>query len=130
MKLVFINPLGKNYLGESIYEFLFTRKDEIEAGDDWGALPASSGEVTAPPVEMIEVVGTLKSELELELAMKSDHFCFNDAMEKILALGWSKNLPEHLERLVFHVEDTLEEVQAKLYKHDLKLETVKIDHDE
>jgi hypothetical protein len=121
MKLVFINPLGTNFRGENIYEFLFTEEDEIEAGDDWGVCPASSGNVTPPPVDEIDLVGTLKSEVELELAIKSDTFSFNDAIEKIVAIAWQKNHNEHEERLVFHVEDTLEQVENKLYAKDLKL---------
>lgn len=125
MKLVFINPLNKNYKGESIYEFLFTTKDEIEAGDDWGALPASSGAVSPPPECEIDMVGILKSELELELAINSEAFSFNDSIEKIIALGWQKNHKDFEERLVFHVEDTLDQVQDKLYKKDLKLSLTK-----
>lgn len=126
MKLVFIQPLGTNYLGEIIYEFLFTSKDEMEGGDDWSTLPASSGAVTPPPVDEIEVVGTLKSTLEFDLAMTSDYFSFNDCVEKIVALAWQTNHKDFEERVVFRFEDTLEEVEKKLYAKDLKLSLQKI----
>lgn len=130
MKLVFVNPLGVNYKGENVYEFLFTSQEEIEAGEDWGVLPASSGQVTPPPVEEIRMVGLLKGNMELELAMKSDHFSFNDAIEKIVALAWEKNNLDHEERLVFHVDESLEDVRDKLYAKDIKLKLTKTTDDD
>ena len=121
MKLVFIQPLGTNYLGEHIYEFLFTIKDEIEAGEDWGITPASSGTVTPPPPEEIYALGTLKSNTLFDLAMTSDNHSYNDAVERIVAMAWETNHLEHEDRMVFHMEDTIDLVKDKLYKKDLKL---------
>lgn len=130
MKLVFIQPLGTNYLGEHIYEFLFTVKDEIEAGEDWAVFPASTGTVTPPPPEEIYALGTLKSKSLFDLAMLSDNHTYNDAVEKIVAIAWETNHLEHEDRIVFHMEDSLEDVKNKLYKKDLKLIIQKIKDDD
>lgn len=126
MKLVFIQPLGTNYLGEYIYEFLFTYKDEIEAGNDWAVAPASSGSVTPPPEQEICALGTLKSNAKFELAVQSDYHSFNDCVENIVAMAWQINHEEHEDRIVFHMEDSIENVKEKLYKQDLKLTIEKI----
>lgn len=122
MVLVYINPLGKNYKGEFIYEFIFNNKIEIEFGDDWDVIPASSGTLTPPDVKYIKQVETLKnSEIELELAINSDTFSYSDAVENIVAIAWEKESPDDEKRLVFHYGESLESVIDKLYARDIIL---------
>ncbi len=119
MILTYINPLNKNYKGEFIYEFLFSKTNEINFGDDWDVNPASSGNLTPPPIEEIEIVGTLKTEdIELDLAINSDNFSMYDCVENILAIGWEKESPLNEIRLVFHFGESIDSVKEKLYSRD------------
>ena len=122
MFLVYINPLNKNYKGEFIYEFIFSKKQEIEFGDDWMTEPASAGDINPPETEYIHAVGILQNEdVELELAMHSDNFPLSAAVENIIALGWEKESPDTEKRLVFQYGDTFEVVKDRLYSRDLEL---------
>jgi len=126
MVLIYINPLNKNYKGEQTYEFLFAKTQEITYGNDWDVAPASSVEVTPPPIEDVTLVGILKTdEIELELALMSDHFSMYDSVENIVALGWEKESPENEERLVFHFGEEFESVKKKIYSRDKIMETIK-----
>jgi len=122
MFLVYINPLGKNHKGEFIYEFIFNDNIEIEFGEDWMVLPASSGSLTPPPMKYIKNVEILQTtELELELAIYSDSFQYSDAVENILAVGWEKESPDDQIRLVFQYGEKEESIIDKLYSRDIKL---------
>lgn len=122
MYLVYINPLNRNYKGEFIYEFIFSKKQEIEFGDDWMTQPASAGDINPPDVEYIDAVGILQNEdIELDLAKLSDNFALCDAVENIIALGWEKESPETEKRLVFQYGDTMQVVKDRLYSRDLQL---------
>ena len=120
--LVYINPLGKNYKGEFIYEFIFSDTTDIECGEEWDIQPASSGQPTPPPMSFIKKVEVLQSEdIELELAITSDTFAYTDAVEDILAMAWEKESPDDEKRLVFHYGDKVDSVIDKLYARDLIL---------
>jgi hypothetical protein len=126
MVLTYINPLNKNYKGEHTYEFLFSKTNEINFGDDWDVAPASSGSLTPPPVDEIDIVGILKTdEIELDLAIFSDNFSMYDCVENVIALGWEKESPNNEIRLVFHFGETIESVKEKLYSRDKIMKIVK-----
>tara|TARA_R100001079_G_scaffold106668_1_gene74976 strand:+ start:113 stop:523 length:411 start_codon:yes stop_codon:yes gene_type:complete len=126
MYLIFVNELGPNYKGENIYEFIFSEKIDELWGDDWDSSPAH-GKPGPPETVYINKVGVLsRSNVKLELIQNSDYFGMEDALDKVIALGWetfedSDNLIEN-ERLVFHFGDTLTETENKLYARDLILD--------
>ena len=120
MVLVYINPLNKNYKGEFIYEFLFSKNIEINFGEDWDVQPASSGILTPPPLDDIKKIGLLKTtEIELDLTILSDNFSMINCVEDIVAIGWEKEPPDDETRLVFHFGEDMENVQKKLYARDI-----------
>lgn len=126
MVLTYINPLNRNYKGEFIYEFIFSKDEDIDYGDDWDVLPASTGNQTPPDLKEISLIGVLKSsEIELELALNSDTFAMYDCVEKIIAIGWEKESPDDEIRLVFHYGEALESIKDKLYSRDLIMEFIK-----
>ena len=126
MVLTYINGLNKNYKGESIYEFLFSKSLEINFGEDWDVTPASSGNPTPPPIDEIITVAVLKTEdIELDLAINSDYFSMFDCVENIVALGWEKESPESEIRLVFHFGESFESVKDKIYSRDKIIEIIK-----
>ena len=126
MYLIFVNELGPNYKGENIYEFIFSEKIDELWGDDWDSVPAH-GKPGPPEMVYVKKVGVLsRSNVKLELIQNSDYFGMEDALDKVIALGWeifeeSENLIEK-ERLVFHFGDTLKETENKLYARDLILD--------
>lgn len=128
MVLTYINPLNKNYKGEFTYEFLFSPTMEINFGEDWDVTPSASGSLTPPPIDEIACVGIVKSEdIELDLAIESDHFSMYDCVERIIAMGWEKESPVNEERLVFHFGESLDSIKQKFYSRDKIIDIIKED---
>jgi|SaaInl0LU_22_DNA_1037365.scaffolds.fasta_scaffold17731_1 hypothetical protein len=127
MKLIYVNELGPNYLGNNVYEFIFGFSDSEPFGEGWETVPAS-GNALPPEIEYIKKVGVLKeSSLKLHLIQNSDYFCVYDAVEEVIALGWEdadteEVVDQNKTRLVFKYGETLEVVKDKLYERDLVLE--------
>jgi hypothetical protein len=131
MVLTYINPLNKNYKGQYTYEFIFSKTNEINFGDDWDVLPAASGSLTPPPVDDIETVAILKTnDIELDLAIYSDNFSMYDCVENVIAMGWEKESPNNEIRLVFHFGESYESVKEKLYSRDKIIVMIKTPENE
>ncbi len=131
MKLIYVNELGPNYLGNNIYEFIFGFNDSEPFGEGWDSIPAA-GNAYPPELEYVKKVGILKeSDLKLHLVQNSDYFCVYDAVEDVIALAWedaeSEEVIDHGKtRLVFRYGDSLEKVSDKLYERDLVMEYDKV----
>lgn len=131
MKLIYINELGPNYLGNNIYEFIFGHDECEPFGEGWDSIPAS-GNAYPPELEYIKKVGILKeSDLKLHLVQDSDYFCVYDAVEDVISLGWEDAdseavIEQNKTRLVFRFGETLESVSDKLYERDLVMEFDKV----
>ena len=125
MYLIFVNELGPNYKKENIYEFIFSETVDELWGDEWDASPAH-GKPGPPEVVYIQKVGILsRSNIKLELVQNSDYFGMEDALDKVVALGWEVFDEDDMvekERLVFHFGEKLKEVENKLYSRDLILD--------
>ena len=125
MYLIFVNELGPNYKGENIYEFIFSENIDELWGEDWDSAPAH-GKPGQPETVYINKVGVLsKSNVKLELIQNSDYFGMEDALDKVIVLGWEIFDDGELgdkERLVFHFGDTIKETENKLYARDLILD--------
>ena len=122
--LIYVNQVGKNYEGNFIYEFIFSDSTEKIDGDEWDTFPAS-GRPEPPHEIFIKSVGTLKSELKLDVVQNSDTFAVWDAIDGVIALAWENinaydSYPEH--RLCFKFGESVNEVTDKLYEKDLILE--------
>lgn len=137
MYLVYINYLNKNYKGYHQYEFIFSNTKDIEAGDDWDCMPASSGDITPPSKDYINKVGTLETNnFYLDLAIFSDCFSMIDCTNGIIAMGWETDEDNYDEDddfydtddekpLVFYFGEKEESVLKKLYSKDIKLNIIK-----
>jgi hypothetical protein len=131
MKLIYVNELGPNYLGNNIYEFIFGYDDSEPFGMGWDVIPAT-GNAYPPEIEFVKKVGVLKeSDLKLHLVQNSDYFCVYDAVEEVVALGWEDAESEEIitynkKRLVFKFGETIDQVSDKLYERDLVLEFDKV----
>lgn len=120
-KLIYINGLGPNYMGDNIYEFIFS--DILEVwGEYWDSRPAN--QYPQPPnLEYVKKVGILKNtEIKLELIQNSDFFSMIDAMDDIVALGWEAEEDLGKKRLVFRFGESEQQIKDKLYERDSILE--------
>lgn len=135
MKLVFVNALGPNYKGDNIYEFIFSKQEDVW-GEDWDKEPAG-GSPTPPHIHFIDKVGVLRnSGIEFNLIQNSDFFSLYDSVDGVIALAWEVADSEAVSelnqtRLVFQYGMTEVEVADKLYERDIVLNWEKnlISHD-
>jgi len=119
--LTYINGLGPDYKGNHVYEFIFSETLEV-TGENWDKIPAH-GYPTPPNLEYIQKVGSLKnSNVKLELVQNSDVFGMEEAVDKIIALGWETESSETKDRLVFAFGDSEKDIKDKLYSRDILLE--------
>lgn len=126
--LVFINRIGEDWLGDGLYEFLFSDTKTVD-GDDWDANPASSGNPSPPLGDVIKLVGRLNTKIQFKLIQESDTFALWDSVDGVVALAWEDvsqyaNYPESI--LHFHFGITKEDVEARLYEKDLVLDYIKV----
>lgn len=123
MFLLYINELGKDYKGQSQYEFIFGNSIDVLM-DEWFVIP-SSGRAVPPELEQIDLVSLLKnSDLQLDLVQNSDYFGMIDAVDGIIALGWEPFdvlAEERPERISFHFGEEIDRVIEKLESKGLSL---------
>ena len=124
--LVYVNGLGPNYMGDNMYEFIFSNDIKDIWDDTWEAKP-SNGYPKPPSIDFIKKVGTLKNtSIEFELIQNSDFFSFIDSIDGVIALAWEKENEDIdftiKKRLVFRFGDTEQQVKDKLYERDVVLE--------
>ena len=122
--LIYVNHVGKDYMGNYVYEFIFSNTIEGVDGNEWDTYPAS-GRPEPPYPIYIKYVGKLESELKLDTVQNSDTFAIWDAIDGVIALAWEnvdgyENYPDT--RLCFRFGETYKDVEAKLYEKDLILE--------
>ena len=121
--LIFINKIGVDFEGKTIYEFIFSDTTEGIDGDDWDVYPAAG--MPSPPTEVfIKQVGRIEVELSLDVIQDSDTFAVWDAVDGIVALAW-ENIDEFDQypetRLYFSFGEPIKSVEDKLYEKDLIL---------
>ena len=121
--LIYVNYVGKSYKGNHIYEFLFSDTTDKIDGEEWDTFPAS-GRPQPPHDIFIKHVGTLESDLKLDVVQNSDTFAVWDAIDGVIALAWENinaydSYPDH--RLCFRFGTPISEVEEKLYEKDLIL---------
>lgn len=123
MKLIFINPVGMNFKGNSIYELIFS-SDDIKniSGEDWDAYPANGNPKI--PSDHINAVYNFETELSLELIQNSVSFDMDDCKQGIIALAWEaeKDEYEYDSRLFFKFGEKFDTVKSKLYERDIFIE--------
>ena len=123
MKLVYINEIGMDWVGNHLYEFLFSESIDNIDGDDWDAYPASN-KPSPPGFDFVSRVGRLSSKLNFELVQKSDTFAVWDAVDGIIALAW-EDISDYDEypdsRLYFKFGEDIKSVEDKLYEKDIIL---------
>lgn len=123
--LIYINKVGVNYKGKHVYEFIFSKEEDITKidGENWDTFPASGR--PEPPIEdIISSVGVLTSDIKLDLVQNSDTFAVWDAIDGVIPLGY-ENIDDYdsypATRLHFHFKISLQEVKDNLYSKDLAL---------
>lgn len=123
MKLVYINKVGQNWKGEFIYEFLFSDRVEDIDGEGWDSYP-SIGSPEPPEKKFIKEVGSIVTNLKLDLIQESASFGMWDAVDGIIAMAWEnlENYDEYPERrLYFSFGEDKKSIELKLYEKDIVL---------
>jgi hypothetical protein len=129
LKLIYVLPVGENWKGEFIYEFLFSDDIRNVDGEDWDVYPASN-KPSPPYKDLIKCVGRLVSDFKFDVIQESDTFAVWDAVDDIVALAW-ENLDDYDEypenRMCFKFGEAIDSVKDKLYSKDLilKLKNIK-----
>jgi len=132
LRLVFVNKIGLDVYGKTIYEFVFSNNDITKVtGEDWNNYPAN-GEPQPPNKKYIEDVGSIKTDkFELDVIQDSGFFGMCDAQDGIIALAWEINksdneddINETDKRLIFHYGELESSVNDKLYSKDIQLESI------
>ena len=118
--LIYINVLGTTWLGENVYEFLFSDTIEDVDGEYWDKFPAA-GTPEPPKTSFVKLVGVLTIDMGLMVIQESDTFAVWDAVDKITALAWEdisdyEEYPE--KRLFFNFGEKISDVKDKLYHID------------
>jgi len=132
LSLIYVNMVGKDYMDNYIYEFIFSDKTKGIDGEDWDSFPAS-GRPKAPYENFIKKVGRIESKLRLDVVQNSDSFSVWDSLDGIIALAWEniddyETYPE--KRLAFSFGETIKTVEEKLYEKDLILNYNKSKHEQ
>jgi len=123
--LIYVNRIGEDWVGNNLYEFLFSDKTENVDGDDWDAYPAS-GRPSPPNSNFVKKVGRLVTgDLKSKLVQNSSEFAVWDAVDGVVALAWEDmddydEYPEN--RVAIHFGEGIKSVEDKLYEHDLVLD--------
>lgn len=124
LKLIYINHVGSNFRDLNVFEFIFSDTIEDVDGDDWDMYPASTGDITPPPIEFIRYVGVLETEINLDVVRDSDKFSVWDAVDGIVPLAYEnlEDYPEYPEnRLVFKFGEDINTVNESLFAREIIL---------
>lgn len=125
MKLIYINKVGKDWDGNTMYEFIFSNTTEGVDGEYWDTYPAS-GQPEPPDKQYIDAVGRIETdEFSLVCIQDSDTFSVWDSVDGVVAMAWEDitdydEYPEN--RLKFFFGDDLKSVNDKLYAKDIIIE--------
>ena len=118
LKLVYVNPIGKNSSGWFEYEFFFSKTPDIVWGQDWNVpSPASCGDMK-PDETTYNVVKRLKSNIPFSCAQKNSCFSMQDMIDNIIACAWEDisdydEFPEPY-RIVFQFGEEYSSVETKM----------------
>ncbi len=124
--LIFVNKIGLNVYGKSLYEFVFSKDTEEVIGEDWDSFPCN-GNPQPPYKEYIEKVDSIKTDkFELEVIQDSPFFCMNDCQDHIIAMSWEilKEEDENFndKRLIFYFGENEVSVIDKFEKRNITFE--------
>ena len=125
MKLIYINKVGKDWDGKTMYEFIFSNNTEGVDGEYWDTYPAS-GQTEPPDKQFIDAVGRIETdEFSLVCIQESDTFSVWDSVDGVVAMAWEDitdydEYPEN--RLKFFFGDDFKSVNDKLYAKDIMIE--------
>jgi hypothetical protein len=118
LKLVYVNPIGKNSSDKYEYEFFFSETPDVVWGEDWNVQsPASCGDMK-PESTTYSEVKRLTTEIPFFCAQQNTSFSMADMIDGIIAcafedISFYDDYPEPY-RIVFKFGEDIEEVQEKL----------------
>ena len=88
LKLVYVNPIGKNSSDEYEYEFFFSETPDVVWGEDWNVQsPASCGDMR-PESSTYSEVKRLTTEIPFFCAQQNTSFSMADMIDGIIACAF------------------------------------------
>lgn len=124
MKLIYVNPIGKNYNDNYIYEFFFTEKDEITYNEEWYENNPLfiSKELMLPKIENYSEIKRLVTDIPFSCAQQNSCFPFIYCIDGCISVCYEniseyENYPEPY-RIVFQFGEDIDSVREKLNGRD------------
>ena len=118
LKLVYVNPVGKDTFGVYEYDFFFSETPESVWGEDWAEqCPSVCGDTT-PNSETYSSIKRLKTTIPLSCAQEQSCFSMQDMIDGCMCVCY-ENISEYDEypspyRIVFSFGEDYESVEDKL----------------
>lgn len=118
LKLVYVNPIGKNSADCFEYEFFFSETPDIVWGQDWNVQSPSSCGDTRPDSTTYHLIKRLRTFIPFTCAQQNSCFSLQDMCDHIIACCWEDiseydDFPEPY-RIVFEFGEDYTSVEAKL----------------
>ena len=117
-KLVYVNLVGMDSLGNYEYEFFFSETPDIVWGEDWNEQCPSACENTLPDESTYSEIKILRTKIPLFCAQENTCFSLQDMVDGVLSCVWEdiSNYDEYPEpyRLVFQFGEDFDTVIYKL----------------
>ena len=122
LKLVFVNPIGKNSEGLFEYDFFFSNRIELVWGDNWDEPYALYGGDMKPRDGTYQEVRRIVTNIPLFCAQQNTCFSMKHCVQGCIALCYEdindyKDYPEPY-RIVFQYGEYIESVMEKLYSRN------------
>ena len=118
LKLVYVNPIGKNSSDYYEYEFFFSETPDIVWGQDWNVQSPSSCGDMRPDATTYNLIKRLRTDIPFGCAQNNSCFSLQDMCDHIIACCWEdisdyEEFPEPY-RIVFEFGEDYRSVEAKL----------------
>ena len=122
LKLVYVNPIGKNSEGLYEYDFYFSNRIEFVWGDNWDEPYAAYGGDMAPREGTYQEVRRIVTNIPFSCAQQNTCFSMKHCVDGCIALCYENingynDYPEPY-RIVFQYGEDSESVMEKLYSRD------------
>lgn len=124
IRLIYVNPLGKNSNSKFVYEFYFSESPDDVWGIDWECKPASICNLDIPIIG-IDEIRIVETDLMFNVAQKNSCYSMQDCKDQIIPVVW-ENIDDYEEypepdRVVFHFGQDIGDVEKMLTSRDIEI---------
>lgn len=115
LKLVYVNPVGKNSAGYNEYEFLFSETPDVVWGENWEVQCPSVYSDLKPDPTTYSKVTRLTTNKEFFCAQQNSCFSMQDCIDGCIALMWFYD--RNGDAVVFNFGESKDLVNRKLVEN-------------